>query len=279
MALYQSDIMELKEARIQLHQAAQMIAAVGVSYAEHKEDDSHTNMALINGASVWAGAVCPGKRPWRLALDFAALKYLFLDAEEETVLGVFQLHGQTFEGAREWLLGHLAAVGADPSALSTTLHYDIPDDVHDYATYRIFDRTFRRSFRNLAAHFLTAQESLTQVLANRNAGRPRIWPHHFDLGALITLDSEAGKSVGLGLSPGDSTYNEPYYYVSPWPYPEGRPLNDDDLAGTGFWHTAGFTAAVLKASDYTLEEEMSAAIIAFLESAVRACEDILTAGS
>ncbi len=278
MSLYLSDIGELEEARIQLHQAAQMIAAVGVSYAEHKEDDSHTNMARINSVGAWAGAVCPGKRPWRLALDFAALKYLFLDAEEETVLGLFQLHGQTFEGAREWLLGHLAAVGADPSALSTTLHYDIPADAHAYATYRIFDRTFRRSFRNLDAHFLSAHESLTQVLGDRNAGALRIWPHHFDLGAQITLDSEAGKSIGLGLSPGDSTYNEPYYYVSPWPYPESRPLNDDDLAGAGFWHTSGFTAAVLKASDYTLEEEMSSAVNAFLESAIRACEDILNGG-
>ena len=56
---------------------------------------------------------------------------------------------------------------------------------------------------------------------------------------------EQARSVGAGMSPGDGTYGEPYFYVSPWPYPEQNVL--PALKGKGFWHTEGFTAAVLTA--------------------------------
>ena len=41
--------------------------------------------------------------------------------------------------------------------------------------------------------------------------------------------------IGVGLSPGDTYYAEPYWYVSPYPYPglEDLPVLD----GSGFWHT------------------------------------------
>lgn len=277
MSLYQSDVRELEPARIQLHQAAQMIAAAGVSFAQHQADDSHTNMELIKPLKAWAGARCPGKRPWRLALDFATLKYLFLDARENTVLSEFELHGHTFAEARAWFVRQLIHAGVEPSAFSTTLHFEIP--ANDYAGGRPFDAENRRAFRNLDRHFLSAHHALEKVLADKNSGDPRIWPHHFDLGALITVDGEAGKSVGPGLSPGDGTFNEPYFYVSPWPYPqEGGRLRNEELAGAGFWHTEGFTAAVLKASDYVRVEEMSSYIVAFLESAIRSCEDMVNGG-
>ncbi len=274
MSLYGSDSGELEVARVQLHQAAQMIAAAGVSYAEHQADDSHTNMELLRPLNVWAGAVCPGKRSWRLALDFSALKYLFLDGEEHTPLSEYALHGQTIDEARAWFMRQVIRAGAEPEAFSTALHFEIPDN--DYAKGRPFKRENQRAFVGLAQHFLTAHEALERLLAQKNAGDLRIWPHHFDLGALITLDSEAGKSVGLGLSPGDGSYNEPYYYVSPWPYPQkSGVLSDEALAGKGFWHTEGFTAAVLKASDYTRVEQTAGYIDAFLDSALHACEDIL----
>ena len=60
-------------------------------------------------------------------------------------------------------------------------------------------------------------------------------------------DPELAKSIGVGLSPGDETYPEPYYYVTPWPYPEReKPLPD---LPAGEWHTVGWTGAVLHYRD------------------------------
>ena len=50
----------------------------------------------------------------------------------------------------------------------------------------------------------------------------RIWPHHFDLGALLPIGD--GRAIGLGLSPGDGAYDEPYFYTSPYPVPPSDQL-------------------------------------------------------
>ena len=74
-----------------------------------------------------------------------------------------------------------------------------------------------------------------ELLAARAA-----WYSELDAGG-----GEDGRSVNVGLSPGDGAYREPYWYVTPWPAParKARPT-----LPVGHWHTEGFTAAVLPAS-------------------------------
>jgi hypothetical protein len=83
----------------------------------------------------------------------------------------------------------------------------------------------------------------------------------------------SGRTIGAGLSPGDGSYDEPYFYVTPWPYPKGKDLPPLPL---GHWHTEFWTGAVLTGS------ELAAAggypkdrVQAFLEAAVAACEGLL----
>ena len=68
-------------------------------------------------------------------------------------------------------------------------------------------------------------------------------------------------------SPGDGSYPEPYWYVSPWPASEQGDL--PELKGGGFWHTTGFTAAVLPAS--RMDGATAAQSREFLLSSVAAC--------
>src|ERR1041384_8847530 len=79
--------------------------------------------------------------------------------------------------------------------------------------------------RLLATWFDEAHSALDGV-GQRMRARPldaspvRCWPHHFDMATLISLDEakgEKGRSVNAGFSPGDEHYEEPYYYVSPYP--------------------------------------------------------------
>ena len=81
-------------------------------------------------------------------------------------------------------------------------------------------------------------------------GACRIWPHHFDLGALVG-------QAGIGLSPGDRYYSEPYFYMTPAPGDASVPA-----LSAGFWRTEGWTGAVLLASDFADAPDVAHAFMA-----------------
>jgi hypothetical protein len=61
------------------------------------------------------------------------------------------------------------------------------------------------------------------------------------------------------MTPGDEANHEPYYYVTPWPYPKEPPTPS---LTRGAWHTAGWFGAVLPARN-------AEAPSAFLREAIR----------
>jgi hypothetical protein len=82
----------------------------------------------------------------------------------------------------------------------------------------------------------------------------RCWPHHFDIATLIQIDpphlGEGARSIGVGMSPGDASYAEPYWYVTPWPYPSQDQLG---CLPAGAWNRRGWTGAVLTATEIVRE--------------------------
>lgn len=84
--------------------------------------------------------------------------------------------------------------------------------------------------------------------------------------------SETGRTIGAGLSPGDGSYDEPYFYVTPWPYPKGKEF---PRLPSGHWHAEFWTGAVLTASELAGAEDPKARAEAFLRAAVGACEGLL----
>jgi len=125
----------------------------------------------------------------------------------------------------------------------------------------------------LAAWFADAGRALERLRVRYAAKVPsvspvRCWPHHFDMAALISLDAgdpEHARSVNGGFSPGDGSYDEPYFYVSPWPYPDTGRL--PPLPGPGHWHMEGFLAAVAPASQILATAAPERAIEDFLQGA------------
>ena len=99
----------------------------------------------------------------------------------------------------------------------------------------------------------------------------QIWPHHFDVATLITLHPEANtqnvRTLGVGMSPGDATYEEPYFYVTPWPYPEVSEL--PDLDGGGRWHVEGWTGSVLIGTRIAMADDQPRQVDTFQDSALR----------
>ena len=54
---------------------------------------------------------------------------------------------------------------------------------------------------------------------------------------------------GAGMTPGDGEYAQPYFYVTPWPYPDIAKLAP--LREPAFWHTQGWVGAVIEGTAVT----------------------------
>jgi hypothetical protein len=97
---------------------------------------------------------------------------------------------------------------------------------------------------------------------------------------LVTLEggrnSAPARTIGIGMSPGDAVYAEPYWYVTPWPYPDEPLLSA--LDGNGEWHRTGWLGAMLTGSKIAAESSadgQARLVHAFLGSAVDACRALL----
>ena len=259
---------DVSEARLQLHQAAQLLAAAGISFLDRKEDDSHTNMLWDSDLQALSGHGFGRGNKFRLALNFPQLKYLFLIND---VFSEFELDGKTQNDAVAWFQNIIEEQGIDSSRFSMDRHYQIPMTGQAHGEkYKLFDD---QVFKMLSEQFTIAHKLLSELnQKNKNVSAVRCWPHHFDLAMLITVEEnenpEKMKSVGLGLSPGDETYDQPYYYVSPWPYPPPNRLIDNDLPNDAFWHSKGFTSAILLAESYLTFKNIEDGILRFLNTAV-----------
>jgi hypothetical protein len=67
------------------------------------------------------------------------------------------------------------------------------------------------------------------------------------------------------MSPGDGSYSQPYFYVSPWPYPDVSTLPPLVL---GHWHTEGWVGAVLTAEEILPKTDQRISVESFMQRAI-----------
>ncbi len=253
---------KLTDARLQLHHAAQLATAAGISYLEKKPDDSHTNLEWLPALSALASNPV-GEKNLRVAVrprEFAVM----VVATPDLPLTEFALDGRTFDEAARWLRARLGQYGLDPARFTTARHYTIPphpvDDGHAF-------NPDADALGELAHWYRDASVVLGEFAKQFDGASPvRCWPHHFDIATLI--DRGEGKSVGLGLEPGDDSYAEPYWYANAYPAPQFDGTLPP-LEGNGTWHTTGWTGAVLVGSRMD-EADQAAQVARFFQSALRA---------
>ena len=264
---------ELSQARLQLHWAAQLVSATGTSLLPAEADYAHTNLGWDSKLGVLAGRNV-GEEPLQAALVFEGLELVVIDDGRER--SSMQLAGHTLQQALAWLGREVAG---DGDALALPVH-EMPS--HPAGEGGVFSEPGTEARIELAAWFANAFALIRDVLADDPAASPvRCWPHHFDVGSLITLDAALGveeaRSIGIGLSPGDGFYDQPYFYVNPWPYPDAEDL--PPLAAGAHWHTSGWTGAVLTADRLISipPEEQQHTVRHALERSVAACHELLGA--
>jgi hypothetical protein len=264
------DFGRLREARLQAHHAVQWLARAARAFAPLHPDDHHTNLGWDEALDGFV--THPFNGGLRLGLRITELKLVLVSPSVQVS---FTLDGCTDADARLRLGELLAAHDLDPTRLNAKPPYEIVD--HKVAHGAAYDAgSVGDALSDLAALFANADRSLGRVrekmLAHGLAPSPvRTWPHHFDMATLTPLetgDAEHARSVNLGFSPGDEHYEEPYFYVSPHPYPD--PAELPPLPGLGHWHVRGFTAAILPLSTISANTGRQGPSDAFLDAAVTA---------
>ena len=248
----------LADDRLQLHHAAQIAVSAAISYLAARPDDSHTALTWSAALAALVTEPITGARQLRIGVHVADLRLLALDERGETIRS-FALNGRTIADAEAWLRATLAEAGFDETRFTSRKHYTIA--AHPVASGAAF------SMRN--------RELEELARTTRGASAVRTWPHHFDIATLIELPGAPRRTVGVGQSPGDDSYAEPYWYVGPYPYPPVDAL--PPLAGLGHWHTTGWVGAALPASAYVDAEDQRAEVATFIDSAVGACRSLLGA--
>lgn len=267
----------LTDSVLQLHWAAQFLAAAGQTFAEPAADDSHRAMTWDPRVRAFVSTPFSGPYPFRLALRIEDQAILLIDREGEA-LGTLLLAGRTRDEVYEWLsLGMATYMGSAPPLIERP-EYEMPE--HAVQGGGRFLPLPEAHLATLASLYGGASAILHDFVDDRSdASVIRCWPHHFDIATLVTIDEgtdeEDARTVGIGLAPSGGGYDEWYWYVTPRPYPEEAVL--PDLTEGGVWHTGDWTGAVMSAAEVVALDttERTRAVMAFIGAAFPAAKEAL----
>jgi hypothetical protein len=237
----------LAPARLSLHHAVQLPAALG-ALIEPRPAYAHLALEWLASSGAFASATWRGSRA---ALRAADLTLIVAD-ERGAAQGELALHGRTRNEALEWLAETLGARAGERPELVLPAH-ELPE--HAVLAGEPFDARatgMADALAELARWYALASRELSALRARLpHPSAVQVWPHHFDVAVLAALDPGLGedeaRTVGTGFSPGDDSFAEPYWYVTPWPYPDAR-AELAALPSGGEWQREGWTGAVLRAS-------------------------------
>jgi len=249
---------KLNEAKIELHRFVQLVAATGRSYYPSDSGDSHGTLLFDSG--ILKGKKLPNQQYFGLDIESFSLIHSG-DAR-------FSLENKSPNDGVLWVKEQLSAMNFNPDQYSLKLPYVIPDYGPDDLIAKPKERRYYQAF---SQYYSNADFLLSQLKSTKYNNSDIIcWPHHFDLATLKTLksgtDPEESISIGIGFSPGDDTYNQPYFYLTPWPYPEPTKISGLELE-SGHWHTQGWIGAILTLEDIFESDSQEAITTHFINQA------------
>ncbi len=275
--LGQVPLEEVREARKQAHNAVQWLARYARCFLLAVPDDSHTALLW----NPFHGSLNTAPIEVRNNQVIFSFDFFTLAIQAKTSLGsiLFEIpiNGLTNPEVEKKFREILSKFGFPLSLFETELPYSLgPWEMADEERYEI--RHFRKGAVELSKYFTNAQNLIRAVgQKRRQTFECFCWPHHFDLATFIVVeendDPEKAKSVGFGLSPGDETYEDPYFYITPWPYPEDP--EKTKLPAPVFWHTKGFVAGIVTA-DGIKDKAVAGNLGTSLHESISICESLLT---
>jgi hypothetical protein len=257
----------LAGARKLAHQAVQWPTRAARANLKAAPDDSHSaftweasrSALLSRGLPAKGGEVRVGIRVPRLEM---------IITRGDNVLDAFQFDGKTDTQAGAWVDSKLRILGLK-AAGDVRLPYELPDHPAGGRPHQL--GMLGRELGELARWFGGSAEVLEEFaarLAGPRASPVLCWPHHFDIATLVKLEdgqAASARSIGVGVSPGDEHYPQPYVYISPWPRFDGGKL--PDLPPPGHWHTEGFFGAVVTGEQILAMKDRGRGLLGFITAA------------
>ncbi|MDJ0629123.1 MAG: hypothetical protein QNJ44_12770 [Rhodobacter sp.] len=271
------DPVRLSQARAIAHAAVQPLTRAARANLPAAADDSHSNLEWsVDHQMFLSHPLGPGDTPNQAGLSLAPLRLVLLRDGEP--LDELTLAGQRLARVTDWLDNRLREIGLDPGA-AVDLPYALPEDAAAIDRFGDDDP----GLPALAAWFSLAATVLTEFARTYTGIDPgpsavRCWPHHFDIATYVGLergDPETAKGIGVGLSPGDDSYNQPYFYVNPWPHLDATALPDP--IAPGHWHTEGFVGAIATGREILTGDDPAATAATFLHDSFAAGRESLRA--
>jgi hypothetical protein len=262
---------KLSDCRLQFHYAAQFGAAAGISFLDHRSDDSHTSLEWVPALGALFSRPIPTGKPFRIGARPSKFALLIV-SEDNKPIAEYKLHGHTITDATDWVRSQIKPLGADPMHYSLRRPYDIPP--HEVAIGESFDASTPSHFEELSKWFSNAAALLGSIVRRtRRASGVRCWPHHLDIGTLISVDAD--RTMGIGMEPGDNYYDEPYFYLNMDPQPTAERVQSRPLWGEGRWHTNEWVGAALPGSRLGPASAQERQVREFIDSAAAACRALL----
>ncbi len=235
---------KLADARLSVHWASQLPAAVAAAVLPHRDDYAHTNLGWDSATGALLSRALGEERAVYAGLRVRDLSWVVVENGE--VVASLDADGKTLAQGQAWFAESVGKVSGTGIPSFPLFEHDMPAAAVEGGG--VFDAKGQAAERaELALWIANAHFVLERFVRDDGAAsQVRLWPHHFDLASLITLvqheDAEQAKSVNVGFSFGDGSFDQPYAYVSPWPYPTDR--NETPALVHGAWQTDGFFAAV-----------------------------------
>lgn len=154
------------------------------------------------------------------------------------------LHGQSAADFCRESLHALAAMGIQPQ-IDESKFADTTPGSYDRAAVERFWKAFTQIDRIL-------KEFKSGL--RRESSPVQLWPHHFDhavlwfSGRLVPgyepeNEEYADEQMNFGFSTGDTLVNDPYFYITAYPWPEG--LEQTALPEGATWQTDGWKGAIM----------------------------------
>ncbi len=262
---------ELAPIRAIAHRAAQHVSKAARANLNAEADDSHSNLGWDSDLQAFCSQPISGKY---VSLKLSPLTLLVLNGGEE--IATLRLDNKTDIEAAKWLDERLIEAGLK-EASAILLPYELPAEVAVIERYD--DNTNDAGFGALAAWFDVASSALSKFYDENQNIDPgpspvRCWPHHFDIATYVSFetgDPESARGMGIGMSPGDSGYNEPYIYVNPWPHLDANAL--PNAVQPGHWHTQGYVGLIATATELSSCADIEDAFSNFISSAFSVARD------
>lgn len=259
------DWIAVANARRQAHSAVQWVTRAARSNLAAAADDSHSSLEWDEARyALYCQALAGGLR---IGLNVSAFE-LVAAGDGDT----FALAGAADADAGAWVDALLTRHGLK-RASAVTLPYEI-----ERASFAQVDAAALAQLSRWFSAAAGALQALRGKLAalHPGPGPVRVWPHHFDIAMLVALeagDAEYARSIGVGLSPGDGHYAQPYAYVSPWPLLDAATLPPAPRGG--HWHTRDFVAAVASADELLALGEPDTVLAPFFAEAFELAQTCL----